>query len=278
MEIAAAFVTIRPETSSFESELVGAVGGTEVEVPVAADTSAAEAAIESVPDGEADLTVNTDQAEQGLDEVKDKIDETTSSTNTLGDAAQGALSGMGGLGGAAGGAANALGSTAVAGGAAAAGLFTFAQAGLEAAGAAPRFDVIAGPMADQLDTIDVGGLSGDIGELALQLGSSDEAMLNATASFVTFAQSTGATNDQLNDICFRYGARIKELRDEGHRIEREHVMGGCYRYVYQGPPAALPMPGTFVPRVGMPVYTTAPAAAKARPSRTTSDIQQGGLF
>ena len=116
-------------------------------------------------------------------------------------------------------------------------------------------------------------MSGLTSELARR-GSAKERVLAALVA----AGPVGATNDQLNDICFRYGARIKELRDEGHRIEREHVMGGCYRYVYQGPPAALPMPGTFVPPVGMPVYTTAPAAAKARPSRTTSDIQQGGLF
>ena len=43
----------------------------------------------------------------------------------------------------------------------------------------------------------MGGLSGDIGELALQLGSSDEAMLNATASFVSFAESTGASDAQI---------------------------------------------------------------------------------
>ena len=228
MEIAAAFVTIRPDVSNFESELVAAVAGIgEQDITVAADTSAAEAAIESVPDGEADLTVNTDQAEQGLDEVKDKIDETTSSTNTLGDAAQGALSGMGGLGGAAGGAASALGSSAVAGGAAAAGLFTFAQAGLEAAGAAQRFDFIAGPMADQLGSIDVGGLSGDIGELALKLGSSDEAMLNATASFVSFAESTGASDaqivtasDNINALALRAVALNPALGDAGEVATR----------------------------------------------------------
>jgi hypothetical protein len=30
--------------------------------------------------------------------------------------------------------------------------------------------------------------------------------------------SAGATNFELNGICFRYGARIKDLRDEGHNI------------------------------------------------------------
>lgn len=228
MEIASAFVTIRPETSGFTAELVSALGNLdEQNITVTADTADAEAAIESVPDGEADVNVNTDQAEQGLDEVKEKIEETTNSTNTLGEAAQGALSGMGNLGGAAGGAARALGSTAVAGGAAAAGLFTFAQAGLEAAGAAERFDFIAGPMADSLQTIDVGGLNGDIGELALKLGSSDEAMLNATASFVTFAQSTGAADDEIvsasnniNALALRAVALNPGLGDAGAVADR----------------------------------------------------------
>lgn len=230
MEIASAFVTIRPEVSGFEAELASAVGGVpdqEVTLTADADTSAAEDAVESVPDGEVEITANTEQAEQGIDQVREKVEETTSSTNRLGDAAAEALGGMGNLGGASGAAAGALGSTAVAGAAAAAGLFTFAQAGVEAAGASQRFDLIAGSMADDLASIDVGGLSGDIGDLALQLGSSDEAMLNATASFVTFAESTGASSDQIveasnniNALALRAVALNPGLGDAGAAAER----------------------------------------------------------
>lgn len=250
MEIASAFVTIRPETSGFEAELAAAVSGAEasvnvtadtaeaegaiadvsgedVEIGVDADTSAAVDAIDSVPDGEVEITANTEQAEAGLDAVRDKVEETTDATGRLGEAAQGALGGMGGLGGAAGGAAGALGSTAVAGGAAAAGLFSFSQSAIDAESAAQRFDLVTGGLGDSLRTIDVGGLSGDVGELALKLGSSDEAMLNATASFVTFAQSTGAGNDEIvaasnniNALALRAVALNPSLGDAGAVAER----------------------------------------------------------
>ena len=38
------------------------------------------------------------------------------------------------------------------------------------------------------------------------------------------------TNTELNTIAFRYGARILELRGEGHRIDRELVGRGVFRY------------------------------------------------
>ena len=35
---------------------------------------------------------------------------------------------------------------------------------------------------------------------------------------------------QLNDICFRYGGRIHELRHEGYVIEGERLKTGEWRY------------------------------------------------
>ena len=184
--------------SNFESELVAAVAGIgEQDITVAADTSAAEAAIESVPDGEADLTVNTDQAEQGLvgrgqgqDRRDDVLDQHPRRRST------GRLSGMGGLGGAAGGAASALRLLRRGWRCGGGGLFTFAQAGLRSQ--APRSStLIAGPIARPARLDRRGRPLRDIGRVGLQLGSSDEAMLNATASFVSFAQSTGAGDDQI---------------------------------------------------------------------------------
>jgi hypothetical protein len=174
-----------------------------------------------------EVTANTEQAEAALDQVAEKVQETTESTSALGEAATGALGGMGGLGGAAGGAASGLGATAAAGAGAAAGLFAFAQSAIDAESAGQRFELIAGSLGPELQTIDVGGLSGDIGDLALQLGSSDEAMLNATASFVTFGESTGASRDEIvqasndiNALALRAVALNPSLGDAGAVADR----------------------------------------------------------
>ena len=42
-----------------------------------------------------------------------------------------------------------------------------------------------------------------------------------------------ATNAELNTICFRYGARIKELRDRGYNILTERVGKGAFSYRLQ---------------------------------------------
>jgi len=45
----------------------------------------------------------------------------------------------------------------------------------------------------------------------------------------------GVTNLELNrDVCFRYGARIYELRQQGHRIETVRFGEGLFRFVYRG--------------------------------------------
>ena len=141
-----AFVTIRPDVPNAESELVAAVAGIgEQDITVAADTSAAEAP-SSRSRRRGRPTVQHRPGRAGPRRGHwDKIDETTSSTNTLGDQHR-RPSGMGGPVVPPGGAASALGSSAVAGGAAAAAC-SRSGAGLEAR-AAQRFDFIAGPMAE----------------------------------------------------------------------------------------------------------------------------------
>ncbi len=44
----------------------------------------------------------------------------------------------------------------------------------------------------------------------------------------------GIANDELNQICFRYGARIYELRQQGHWIETVRFGEGLFRFVYRG--------------------------------------------
>lgn len=43
----------------------------------------------------------------------------------------------------------------------------------------------------------------------------------------------GKTNLELNEICFRYGGRIHELRKE-FEIEKEYEGAGVFRYIFRG--------------------------------------------
>lgn len=40
----------------------------------------------------------------------------------------------------------------------------------------------------------------------------------------------GVTNIELNEICFRYGGRLHELRQEGCRIRTTKVKGSVFRF------------------------------------------------
>ena len=42
------------------------------------------------------------------------------------------------------------------------------------------------------------------------------------------------TNRELNRICFRYSARLKDLRDEGHIIVSNHVKDGLWEFTWKG--------------------------------------------
>lgn len=42
------------------------------------------------------------------------------------------------------------------------------------------------------------------------------------------------TNAQLNKVCFRYSARIHELRKDGYIIVASRINEGLFRYTYKG--------------------------------------------
>lgn len=66
--------------------------------------------------------------------------------------------------------------------------------------------------------------------------------LTAKEKVLAFLQAHGeATNLELNKICFRYGARLFDLKKEGFSITKEPGKGrGVFRYVYHG--RAVPDP------------------------------------
>jgi hypothetical protein len=43
-----------------------------------------------------------------------------------------------------------------------------------------------------------------------------------------------ATNRELSRYCQRFGARLHELRAEGHIIETEQLKNGLFTYIYKG--------------------------------------------
>jgi hypothetical protein len=238
MEIATAFVAIRPQTDGFEAELAAALaGGDPVEVPVIAETGDAEAQIDGL-EGEAtvEAVADTGDAQAEIDSIEGGDAEVSVTANTeqaqeaidqLADSSGGAASGLTQLGEASAAGAGAMGALGIGTLGAGAGLAFVANAGIDAAAALERFNLIAGDNADALRSIDVGGLSGDIGDLALSIGSSDEAMLNATASFVTFAESSGAgaaeidqASDSINALALRAVALNPGLGDAGAAAER----------------------------------------------------------
>jgi len=55
-------------------------------------------------------------------------------------------------------------------------------------------------------------------------------------AFLKARGEKGATNIELNNIQFRYGASIYELRKEGYKVWTKHVKGGVYRYILTGGP------------------------------------------
>lgn len=59
--------------------------------------------------------------------------------------------------------------------------------------------------------------------------------VSQTARILRLLKANGrATNKELNKICFRYGARIFELRREGHVIVTNRIKDGLFEFVYMG--------------------------------------------
>ncbi len=81
----------------------------------------------------------------------------------------------------------------------------------------------------------------------------------------------GATNRELNEIGFRYGARIWELRRQGFDIETIAKGQACFRFVLRAEPAEskrVPTGDWYVEKTGRPRPTGQPErlpGSSARP-------------
>lgn len=56
-----------------------------------------------------------------------------------------------------------------------------------------------------------------------------------TARILDLLKTKGyATNTELNRICFRYSARLHELRKENHIVVTHRLSDSLFHYVYKG--------------------------------------------
>lgn len=212
-----------------------AVTAADANVAVEADTSAAEAAIGSLSADDISASVDLDTAnaqgeleqlstfdippieiEADTSNAQAAIDDLGSSAIDAGSGLQqgasgahdfGAAAGVaGGLAGAAagdvgslGGAASSFGGTAAGvvgvAGALGAGIGLIGNAGIESLGALQRFDATLGQFAGSVENVNVGSLKGDLDDLAVSLGTDDEAMRQASATNFQFAKNSGASGE-----------------------------------------------------------------------------------
>jgi hypothetical protein len=162
-----------------------AVAGIEpepVEIPVEADTSEAEASIEALGDSAADASVSVGG-----------LTDSTAGLSAASGLATGSAAGLGsaveGMGGSVGIAAGAF----VAGAGVIAAFFNEA---VDAQGAAQRFAQTFGGLADSVENLRaIDGLNTNLSELAITLGSDDDALRNAAASAAIFQEASGRGSD-----------------------------------------------------------------------------------
>ena len=201
-------IEVEADTSAAEAELEDFSSNPPppIAVEVDADTAAIEevAAAVAAIDGETvtvDVAVDESGGE-GLDEVTGKIED----LKTQAIAAAAATFGIGAL---------------------------FAGA-LEAQGSLESFNLRVGEFADEVNSIDVGGLNEDLGDLAIRLGSSDEEARNAIASLFQVGEAAGlatpdilAMTDNVAALAARAVALNPELGSVGSVIEG--LSGGLAR-------------------------------------------------
>lgn len=193
-ESGGAVVPVDADTTSASGEVQTLVGQIEAEKPIIevdADTSSAEAAV-------SDLSASLDGTAASAGAAEGGMRGFGSSTEVASGAALIATGNVKGIGDAASG----LGGGAIIGGTAAlaAGIFAIGQAGLDTIAAEQRFNAITGDMAEKVSNVKVGNLNADLGELAIKLGTDDEAALQAAASIFQFGVNSGASREQAADF------------------------------------------------------------------------------
>jgi len=180
-----ASVLVEGDAEAVTGAIDDAVDSADPTVDVDADTSEAQAEIEALDGETVEVGVEVDlgDAQGQIDGLGGSAEQATESTDGLGVS-------VGGLGpkglAAAGGLAGLIASTTA--------LFT---SGLAATSSLQSFNARLGDLAPTIESVEIGGLSTTIGQLAQDLGSSDEAVRDSIAQLVEFGDAAGATDAEL---------------------------------------------------------------------------------
>jgi hypothetical protein len=181
-------VDVDADTSDAESE-IGDLDGETVEITVEADTGDAEAEIDGLAGATSDLGGAASDAEGSTDDLGVSI-------GGLGSKGLAAAGGIAGL---------------------VAGVGTLFESGLTAASSLQSFNDRLGDLAPTIESVEIGSLSTTIGQLAQDLGSSDEAVRGSIARLVEFGEAAGATDAQLEETSDQFlalAARAVSLNPE----------------------------------------------------------------
>ena len=185
VEDADATAIVEGDAEAVTGAIDDAVDSADPTVEVDADTSEAQAQIDELDGETVEVSVEADtgDAQGQIDDLGGSADQATESTDGLGVS-------VGGLGpkglAAAGGIAGLVASTTA--------LFT---AGIDATSSLQSFNARLGDLAPRIESVEIGSLSTSIGQLAQDLGSSDEAVRDSIAKLVEFGDAAGATDAEL---------------------------------------------------------------------------------
>lgn len=209
VEAADAQAQVQGDASEVTAAVDAAVADAQATVPVDADTAAAAAEIAGLADDAPTIEVPVEVvgAEAAAAEVASVGDAAGAAAGGVGDLS-GGVAGLSAAtdlaGGSAAGLGNLLGNLGPKAGAAGAGIAALAgfthqvfTNALAAEAATHRFNTVLGDMADEVENIDVGGLSTTIGDLAIQLGSGDEEIRQVAASFFELGTSAGRSSEEV---------------------------------------------------------------------------------
>ncbi len=210
MELATAFVTIRPQTDGFESELASAVGGIDaepVELEAVADVSDAESEIESIDGGTTETTVTADtaQAEEQIGGLSASVDSLMDAVGGGGGGAAGALDGFAGAAGLAGGASSIAATGGIA--ALAAGLGFAVSEATDAQVAMVQLDQMVANMGANAGVTSE-GLQAMATDLQTTAGFSDEAVMSGQAMVLMFENVRNVAGQPIFDRAIQSSADL----------------------------------------------------------------------